>query len=198
MIFITKYNKPIDPSGSRIGQILKACILNKDLLEEDFKDMVIDWSEEDTHETIFLERNISKPEAKEGEWILPKREKAKFKKINPKTNRMKKFKSTQWYKTTIPPEKRSFKNLPRYANKRSIVRFQDWLEFSNKDKKKSIGRGCDGKWYGWSHRAIAGFKIGTEIKKGDIFKKKNKTCPYKIKTEAEAKEHAIGFARAVS
>ncbi len=25
----------------------------------------------------------------------------------------------------------------------------------------------DGKWYGWSHRAIYGFKIGSECKKGD-------------------------------
>ena len=32
----------------------------------------------------------------------------------------------------------------------------------------------DGMWYGWSHRAIHGFKIGSEVKKGDIaFKASN-------------------------
>lgn len=27
----------------------------------------------------------------------------------------------------------------------------------------SIGRGKDGKWYGWSHRAICGFKVGDKL-----------------------------------
>jgi len=32
----------------------------------------------------------------------------------------------------------------------------------------SIGYSAkDGKWYGWSHRAIYGFKVGSKIKKGD-------------------------------
>jgi len=33
----------------------------------------------------------------------------------------------------------------------------------------------NGKWYGWSHRAICGFKIGSTCKKGDIhYEPKNK------------------------
>lgn len=31
-----------------------------------------------------------------------------------------------------------------------------------------IGRGADGKWYGWSHRLIAGFGIGDAVRVGDV------------------------------
>lgn len=53
----------------------------------------------------------------------------------------------------------------------------------------------DGKWYGWSHRAICGFGIGSRLKKGD--------CGYDpslgaAKTIAEARMLAIRFAAAVS
>ena len=38
----------------------------------------------------------------------------------------------------------------------------------NKDQPCSIGRSVlDGKWYGWSHRAIHGFEVGDKVKKGD-------------------------------
>ena len=43
----------------------------------------------------------------------------------------------------------------------------------------------DGKWYGWSHRAIFGFEIGSTCKKGD--------CHYVGSTEAEQEEDAIRF-----
>lgn len=43
----------------------------------------------------------------------------------------------------------------------------------------------DGKWYGWSHRAIYGFKVGSECKKGD--------CHYKGSTTEEQEEAAIRF-----
>lgn len=35
-----------------------------------------------------------------------------------------------------------------------------------RDNVASIGRGSDGKWYGWSHRAIFGFSIGHTVEKG--------------------------------
>ena len=41
------------------------------------------------------------------------------------------------------------------------------------------------KWYGWSHRAIYGFTIGSTCKKGD--------CHYKGSTIEEQKEAAIAF-----
>ena len=43
----------------------------------------------------------------------------------------------------------------------------------------------DGKWYGWSHRAIYGFEIGSTCKKGD--------CHYKGSDELEQRSAAIGF-----
>lgn len=52
-------------------------------------------------------------------------------------------------------------------------------------------------WYGWSHRAIAGFKIGTEVKKGSVLAGKYKVG-YKAKTIADAKKMAIAFSDSVS
>ena len=43
----------------------------------------------------------------------------------------------------------------------------------------------DGKWYGWSHRAIYGFEIGSTCKKGD--------CNYKGSDIQEQKDAAIRF-----
>jgi hypothetical protein len=43
----------------------------------------------------------------------------------------------------------------------------------------------DGKWYGWSHRAIFGFKIGSTCVKGD--------CHYIGSSEKEQEEDAIQF-----
>ena len=45
------------------------------------------------------------------------------------------------FKTNIPPEKRTFKNLPRYSNKKPKVRFQDWLCLKNTSKSHySVGQ----------------------------------------------------------
>jgi hypothetical protein len=51
------------------------------------------------------------------------------------------------------------------------------------------------KWYGWSHRAIYGFGVGSKVKKGD--------CAYNgkewtAKTLDDAKQMAIDFANDVS
>lgn len=43
----------------------------------------------------------------------------------------------------------------------------------------------DGKWYGWSHRAICGFKVGSACKKGD--------CHYIASTIEEELEAAKAF-----
>jgi len=43
----------------------------------------------------------------------------------------------------------------------------------------------DNKWYGWSHRAIFGFEVGSTCKKGD--------CHYVGSTEKEQEESAIAF-----
>lgn len=59
----------------------------------------------------------------------------------------------------------------------------------------------DGKWYGWSHRAIYGFKIGSTCKKGDCHyvPKRNKgKGSWKAKTFADARKMALDFAEGVS
>ncbi len=45
----------------------------------------------------------------------------------------------------------------------------------------------DSKWYGWSHRAIYGFKIGSTCKKGD--------CHYIASSDADLLEAALEFWR---
>ena len=59
----------------------------------------------------------------------------------------------------------------------------------------------DGKWYGWSHRAIFGFKIGSTCKIGDCH-----YLPHSLggrgkwtaKTISDAKQMAVDFASGVS
>lgn len=55
----------------------------------------------------------------------------------------------------------------------------------------------EGRWYGWSHRAIYGFKVGDKVKEGD--------CGYNpevgewtAETNEDAKQMAIQFADSVS
>lgn len=55
----------------------------------------------------------------------------------------------------------------------------------------------DGKYYGWSHRAIFGFKIGSKCKKGDCHYLPEKG-EWIAKTFDDAKQMAIDFADSVS
>jgi len=134
---------------------------------------------------------------------VPMANKEKFKKLNPKTNRMKIRRKLRYLKTDIPPEDRDFDNLPRYANKKPICRFQDWLCLeSDPDYDKngaSGGKSPNGKHYGYSHRAVYGFGPGMEIKNDDYIGRDTKRkTPYKIKDDNDAKWHAIRFSREVS
>jgi len=52
------------------------------------------------------------------------------------------------------------------------------------------------KWYGWSHRAICGFGIGSTCKKGDIHYRPKKG-EWTAKTLSDAKQMAIDFAKAI-
>ena len=96
-------------------------------------------------------------------------------------------------KTNIPPNKRSLNNIPRDSKGKAKVKFQDWLEMTN--LKHGTGKGSDGKWYGWSHRAVYGFGVGDKVKKGDIIYKNKE---YTIKDDAQAKESAQRFSSEVS
>jgi hypothetical protein len=163
----------------------------------------------------------SKPELKDGEYAIPLLKKEKVRDLNPRTNRMKNFKRTRWMVTDVPPEKRTFDNLPRNKDKSPKVSFRLWLGIS-----KPGDRATNGRFYGWSHRAIASFGKGDIIKPGvignkyqygegidkkyqEIWKSKGMEEadkwrdslifePYKIETDEEAKEHAVRFTRDVS
>ena len=105
-------------------------------------------------------------------------------------------------KTFIAPEKRTFSNLPRDSKRKAKCRFQDWLEMTG-----NPGKAANGKWYGYSHRAITSYGIG-DIVKGDNMGHKDykwsdddkgvKRESYIIKTDQEAKAHADRFRRMVS
>jgi len=174
-------------------------------------------------------RVVTKPKnLNPGEFAVPMKDKHKERRMNPRTGRFKKFKTTKWFTTTIPPEERTLKNLPRYADKKPKCRFQDWLMLSKTSvSHHSVGKSPNGNWYGWSHRAIGEFGIGKLIKPdtiGNKFeysdevekeyaalaekhgyevadkwrKEKGKFEPYTIKTDEEAMQHAIRFAKDVS
>lgn len=126
----------------------------------------------------------------------------KVKDLNPNTLRMKSYKRVDYIKTTVPIEKRTLKNLPRYADKKPKVHFKDWMGIEGKSIGKdstihSYGKAkSDNKWYGWSHRAIAGFGIGDVVKPDTIDNGTGKE--FTIKTDDHAKEVAIAFAKEVS
>ena len=136
-----------------------------------------------------------------GQYRVPLIDKEKNKKLNPKTNRIKTFKTTRYLFTDIPPEERDFKNLPRYANKKPKVRFQDWLEINAQKLNPnhsvtSWGWSPNKKCYGWSHRAIHGFEIGEKVKSDTCGNESGKE--YIIKTKEQAEEAAKNFAKDVA
>lgn len=96
-------------------------------------------------------------------------------------------------KTKIPPENRKLKNRPRDKKGNVKVHFQKWLGI-----KGNGGKGYDGKYYGWSHRAIGGFGVGDKVTKDSIAYMGKTGESYVIKSEEEAKEHAKYFAKQVS
>ena len=65
----------------------------------------------------------------------------------------------------------------------------------------SIGKGADGKWYGWSHRAAVGFGLGDRVFEegyGDDKTLFTKHGSKVIKTDSDARTAAVKFARYVS
>ena len=132
---------------------------------------------------------------------VPMIKKEKFKKVNPKTNRLKTSRKTKYLTTDVEPKNRTFKNLPRYADGSVKVKFQDWLmikpEGGDKTRPHYYGKSdADGKWYGWSHRAVYGFKEGDVIKPDTIGNEGGKQ--FTLSSEKEAREFAIRFAKEVS
>lgn len=140
-------------------------------------------------------------------WTVKMLKPKKVKELNPNTLRDKTYKRVRTMTTTVPPEKRSTKNIPTYANGGCKVRHQDWLgltkpegitqaKASNGNNISSFGKSTNGKWYGWSHRAMYGFKVGDTVKPtdaGNVGKDE-----YTIKTDDQAMQAAVDFAEDVS
>lgn len=128
----------------------------------------------------------------------------KVKDLNPKTNRMKTFKRVRKLATQIDPVDRTTKNMPTYADGRAKVTHTEWLGIKNDGPGKasngntisSYGKSTNGKWYGWSHRAMYGFKVGDKITPTDAGNVDKE--PYTIKTDDQAMQAAIDFAEDVS
>ena len=94
-------------------------------------------------------------------------------------------KSTGAYVTTEPFDEKPTGTMKFFAKHGISKVYNGSIGFSEKEQK----------WYGWSHRAIYGFGIGSKVKKGD--------CGYKgktwtAKTLDDAKQMAKDFADAVS
>ncbi len=126
----------------------------------------------------------------------------KVKDLNPNTLRMKTYKRADYMKTDVPMEKRTLKNLPRYSDKKPKVHFKDWMgirgqKIHSDHSAQSYGKAeADGKWYGWSHRAIFGFGVGDKVPADACGNDSGKE--YTIKTDDQAKQAAIAFAKDVS
>jgi hypothetical protein len=149
---------------------------------------------------VFVE--LAKPELSPGEYVVPKIEKHKERKLNPRTNRVKNFKTINWLKTNVPPEERSMKNVPKYSDGKLRVRMTDWLEIKGEKRTSTSqvntwGWSPNGKCYGWSHRAMHGFSIGEEIKPTTSGYENLKT-PFKIKDRSQCEEVAKKFAESIS
>ena len=76
-----------------------------------------------------------------------------------------------------------------FLKKRGIVRVSHSgasIGFSEEEQK----------WYGWSHRAIYGFGVGSKVEKGNIAY--GVRGAWEAKTLADAKQMAINFSKGVS
>jgi hypothetical protein len=135
-------------------------------------------------------------------FMVKKLKPAKVKDLNPDTLRMKTYKRVDYIKTDVPITKRTLGNLPRYADKKPKVHFKDWMgikgqKIQSSHDVQSFGKAeADGKWYGWSHRAIYGFGVGDKVPADAAGNDSGKE--YTIKTDDQAKDAAIAFAKDVS
>ena len=136
----------------------------------------------------------------DNKFFVKKLKPKKIKDLNPKTNRMKTFKRTDYIETTIPMNKRTYDNRPKYADGKTKVHFKDWLGIKGEKAKPdhtvdSYGKAeADGAWWGWSHRAIHGFGVGDKIK-ADTIGSGGKE--FTIKNDDQARDMAIAFAKEV-
>jgi hypothetical protein len=136
----------------------------------------------------------------DGTYTVKMKKPEKVKELNPNTLRTKTYKRVRVMVTSIAPEKRTLKNVPKYTDGHEKVRPNDWLMIKGEKRtdtsnSNTYGKSdADGKWYGWSHRAMYGFGIGDTVKPTDAGSDKE----YTIKTDDQARQAAIDFAEEVS
>ena len=97
---------------------------------------------------------------------------------------------------------RIIESLTESKNKSSLEDFfeKHGIKRSGDIHKTPIGFSeKEQKWYGWSHRAIYGFKIGDKCKEGQLGVGDGYTFKPgdKLKTLADCKQRAIDFAKSV-
>ena len=91
---------------------------------------------------------------------------------------------------------------PKTAHRLVAKRGIQPIKASDTNGVCSIGYSVkDGKWYGWSHRALYGFKVGSTCKKGDchyVPRRHGGKGSWTAKTIVDAKRMALDFAEGVS
>jgi hypothetical protein len=81
------------------------------------------------------------------------------------------------------------KQYDKYWEQHGIKPEAGSIGFSEKEKK----------WYGWSHRAIYGFKVGDKVKEGDCAVGQDGIkVGFEVKNLDDAKKLAKAFAESVS
>lgn len=86
---------------------------------------------------------------------------------------------------------------PKFAHHLCVVRGITPELIDDKHGVCSVGKDKHGKWWGWSHRAIYGFKKGSKLRAGDVGEE---TLPrgFVAKDEADARAMAVAFASEVA
>lgn len=131
-------------------------------------------------------------------WTVKMRKPKRVKELNPETLRNKTYKRSRHMVTKVAPQDRTLKNIPKYADGRSKVDFKDWMQIKtiksdDPDKISTVGKSdADGKYYGWSHRAIYGFGVGDVVPADAEGNSSGKE--YTIKTDDQALQAAKDFA----
>lgn len=121
------------------------------------------------------------------------------------------FMTKRYFKNNIPilvmTEIKNFNKPEMYISPdiiRIIKRFK--LDPETLDNYSDDGKGTASiafspksqKWYGWSHRAIYGFKIGDVVEYGDLTTKHALPIGFKAETLDDCRKMAIAFAESVS
>ena len=124
--------------------------------EEKFKDIpsLVRWARK---KKILVMKPKPKKYVGNGEYAVKMKPEKRLG-LNPYTGRKKNLKVPRYLMTDVPPEKRTLKNVPKDSKNKPKVRFQDWLLIKTEPGHAGLGQSvANGKWYGWSHRAVHGF-----------------------------------------